>query len=172
MFNKKEEKTMLSGHAQVKAKSVKYLNDGRFELVLTDVAPNDIMELLRCSGKFIHFEFGETIKTDRGFEDQPENGRLFTTDGSGVVEMEPSEEAEETAEEACSGPEGVYICDSCGLHVGELEGDDGACPECEVGKLVYHKFFNECGITDATESNDDNSTINDTSSEMTEAVNA
>jgi DNA-directed RNA polymerase subunit RPC12/RpoP len=145
---------MLSGHAQVKSKSVKYLSDGKFELILTDVAPNDVMELLRCSGKFVNFQFGETLKTDRGYEDQPENGRLFTTDGSGVVEMaEPSESAEETAEETCPDPEGVYICDSCGLHVGELgEDGDDACPECKHGTLVYHECSSEDTAIEVDES--------------------
>jgi DNA-directed RNA polymerase subunit RPC12/RpoP len=152
MFNKKEEKTMLSGHAQVKAKSVKYLSEGRFELVLTDVAPDDIMELLRCSGKFVNFQFGETLKTDRGYEDQPENGRLFTTNGDGVVEMADSEETAKADEEFCADPAGVYICDSCGLHVGELgEDGDDACPECKHGTLIYH----ECSSEDTADESQD-----------------
>jgi DNA-directed RNA polymerase subunit RPC12/RpoP len=149
---------MLSGRAQVKAKSVKYLSEGRFELVLTDIAPSDIMELLKCSGRYVNFKFGEMIKTDSGYADQPENGRLFTTNGDGVVEMaEPSEVSEETTEvdeETCPGTEGVYICDSCGLHVGELGEDNvaAACPECKYGTLVYHECSSNDTVVDVDES--------------------
>jgi hypothetical protein len=171
---------MLSGHGQVKAKSIKYLNDGRFELVLTDVAPNDIMELLRCSGKFVNFQFGETIKTDRGFQDQPENGRLFTTDGSGVVQSaEPQDET--TDDETISEPDGIYVCDKCGLHVGELpavpDGCSDVCPECKEGHLIYQDCTNEDTAVEVDESipaepepDDDNSVPPEMTEEMIEAV--
>jgi hypothetical protein len=140
---------MLSGHAQVKAKSIKYLSGGRFELVLTDVAPDDIMELLSYSGKFISFEFGETIKTEKGYEEQPENGRLFTTDGSGVVEMS---ESPETTEEPSHEGAGIYVCDKCGLHIGELgENESDICPECQYGKLIYQECSNEDVTTEVDE---------------------
>jgi hypothetical protein len=137
---------MTSGRAIVKSKSIKYLAGGKFELTLTDVEPNDVMELLACSGQCVSFDFSETYQTERGYESKPESGRLFTTDGKGVVQsVEPAPAA---ATEPAVPKNGIYICESCGLHVGEPLAE---CPECE-GKLIYQDCTSEDTVVEVEES--------------------
>jgi hypothetical protein len=137
---------MTSGRAIVKSKSIKYLAGGKFELTLTDVEPNDVMELLACSGQCVSFDFFETYQTERGYESKPESGRLFTTDGKGVVQsVEP---VPAVASEPAAPTNGIYICESCGLHVGEPLAE---CPECK-GALVYHDCTSEDTVVEIDES--------------------
>jgi DNA-directed RNA polymerase subunit RPC12/RpoP len=121
---------MLVGHGLIKKKSVKYLGDGKFELIITEVEPSDISELLAFSGQYVNFQLGKTIKSGDSFKDQPESGRLFTADGNGVVQKVEGVTGEQPKKAT------IYVCDNCGLHLGAL-GDDGddTCPECD-GKLV------------------------------------
>jgi hypothetical protein len=143
----------MTGRAIVKSKSIKYLAGGKFELVLTDVEPEDVMELLACSGQCVRFDFAETYQTERGYEAKPESGRLFRTDGSGVVQdVEPAPRTEPAVPK-----NGIYICESCGLHVGEPLAE---CPECK-GNLIYQDCTSEDTVVEVDESTEAAEEVNE-----------
>lgn len=121
---------MLSGSAQVKAKSIKYIGSGKFELVLTEVEPQDSAELLAFNGDYIRFNFYTTTGKDKEGEikAEPQTGRLFRS-VNGVIEyvdatgepieeqeetenQEPGEETEESGEEAGE-TVGGFPCEKC-----------------------------------------------------------
>jgi hypothetical protein len=71
---------------------------------------------------------------------------LFKTDASGIVQdVEPAPAA---ATEPVEPKNGIYICQSCSLHVGEPLAE---CPECK-GQLVYHDCTSEDTVVEIDES--------------------
>lgn len=148
---------MVAGKAMVKEKSVKHLGGNKFEMTLTGVTPDDVYELLQLTGKPVHFKAmvdGGEEEPKQAWANAEHQGRLFVVDERGVANF-PSRQAEKP-EEVAAAPDpveageeettedegdvcwGAWICDHCGLHVGELEDPENTrCPECGEGQMVF-----------------------------------
>ena len=117
---------MLNGNGQIKPKSIKYLGQGKFEFILTEVSPSDAMDLLSFDGDYVQFNFYTTTKQDGEIKADPQTGRLFKV-VNGVVEYvdstgEPIEESE--TEETIGEAEVALICDNCQNCGGIAKEDD------------------------------------------------
>lgn len=134
---------MLEGFA---AMAVTY-KKGKYEIALTGVDTDDVLELLSFDGQAVKFKFNKASEHGNTYREEPDNSRMFDSRG-GVVEnvrpVEPVEEPEqeEVIDEAAAAIEEECLCQTC-THlirtpdeeikdIMYTECDAGVkCPECE-----------------------------------------
>jgi DNA-directed RNA polymerase subunit RPC12/RpoP len=121
---------MVKGTASIKAGDIKHLGGRKFKVSM-EVGVSDTNELLALTGTSFEFDFYDEQEnpTTGQQERKPENGRLFMTNGNGVVEpVDPAPPKE---------PNGIFVCNKCGLEMGALDGEDTKCPECKEGTMEF-----------------------------------
>lgn len=127
---------MIKGSAEVK-KGIKYLGGDKFELTLTNVSTNDVMDLLAVNGTRIAYVFNGAMETRGEVREEPQNGKLYNV-VNGVVEVPPANtEDEEENEQPIEEDEMGCPCPTCTHLTGE---PDDADPNKMVNVCEMDRF--------------------------------
>ena len=137
---------MLEGFA---AMGIKY-NKGKFEVVLTNVETDDVLDLLSFDAQPVKFKINKASEAYDGYREEPDNRRMFDSHGGGVENMrpvEPEEFPEESPNESDE-PQAVppneeeeeCQCETC-IHLIDsgAYGEDTEIPQkkCELEDCKY-----------------------------------
>lgn len=130
---------MLTGFA---AMGIKY-NKGKFEVSLTNVETDDVLDLLSFDAQPVRFKISKASESpDGGYQEEPETGRMFDSHAGVVENVRPAGPQEVPAVNEVGviiEEEKECLCETCThlLSSDSLDENDEPKRECELENCNY-----------------------------------